>query len=238
MTIAFISDLHLTPQRPESTRLFAEFVAGAQNLLSELYILGDLFEYWIGDDASASLGHTVVESHIRTLTKTGIKVYFMHGNRDFLINSDFVHRTGCRLLPDPSVIRLDNQDVLLAHGDALCTDDHEHQASRAQMHSSKWKNAFLDQSLEKRVQTAENMRAQSELAKQSKPVNVMDVNQNAVERLMSQHGVRVLIHGHTHRPAVHEFKLAGETARRYVLGDWYTQKSMLTYANGTFLLKR
>ncbi len=106
------------------------------------------------------------------------------------------------------------------------------------MHSSKWKNAFLDQSLEKRVQTAENMRAQSELAKQSKPVNVMDVNQEAVERIMSQHSVRVLIHGHTHRPAVHEFTLAGEPARRYVLGDWYTQKSMLTYANGTFLLKR
>jgi UDP-2,3-diacylglucosamine hydrolase len=238
MTIAFISDLHLTPERPQSTVLFAEFLEKCDGLVESLYILGDLFEYWVGDDGAGALGHQDVEAALRRTVEAGIPVYFLHGNRDFLVGEEFAGRSGCTLLPDPVTIDLAGRPVLLTHGDALCTDDVEHQEARKTMLSSKWKMAFLGQSLEQRMQTAAAMRNRSELGKQSKDPEMMDVNQAAVESLMREHGVKVLIHGHTHLPGVHEFPLDGENARRYVLGDWYTQRSVLYFNDGKLALTR
>lgn len=238
MTIAFISDLHLTPERPESTRLFESFIKDAPGYVEQLYILGDLFEYWVGDDGSRALGHQPIESALKSTVDDGTEVFFLHGNRDFLVGKEFAHRTGCQLLPDPVVIKPDTLRILLTHGDALCTDDLEHQASRQQMLSGKWKMAFLDRPLPERIATANALRQKSELGKQSKPEAIMDVNQQAVENLMRSHQVNIMIHGHTHRPAAHEFFLDGERARRFVLGDWYEQKSAIYYENGRLVLRR
>ena len=238
MTVAFISDLHLTPERPASTRLFEEFLTAAPRLLERLYILGDLFDYWVGDDGGEPLGHAGVEAAIRKTAESGTRVFFMHGNRDFLVGEDFARRTGCTLLPDPMVVSFAGRDFLLTHGDALCTDDIEHQQSRRQMLSAKWKTAFLNEPLERRMETAAALRHQSEAAKQRKSMAIMDVNQEAVEALMRHHGVDTLIHGHTHQPAVHQFELDQKPAWRYVLGDWYTQRSALYYRRGKLALKR
>ena len=238
VTIAFISDLHLTPERPRSTLLFEEFVSEAGRFLRQLYVLGDLFEYWIGDDGSEMLGHENVESAIREIVDAGTEVFFLHGNRDFLVGPEFAERTGCRLLPDPIVVEIDRIRILLTHGDALCTDDIEHQEARRHMLSAKWKMAFLDKSLDQRYQTADSMRKESELNKRSKAMEIMDVNQEAVESLMLEHDVDLMIHGHTHKPGAHEFTLGGKLKRRYVLGDWYTQKSAIFYNDGKLVLRR
>ena len=235
---AFIADLHLTPERPASTRLFEAFLTDAAQSLERLYILGDLFEYWVGDDGAEPLGHEDVEAALGKAVKGGMEIFFMHGNRDFLIGEDFAQRTGCVLLADPVVISLQGRNCLLTHGDALCTDDIEHQNARKEMLSAKWKLAFLKKPLEQRMQTATAMRRQSESSKQTKSMSVMDVNQEAVESLMRQHGVDTLIHGHTHRPAIHQFQLEQKPAWRYVLGDWYEQRSALYYVNGKFSLRR
>ena len=238
MTIAFISDLHLTPDHPESTSWFREFSTQAGLRLKQLYILGDLFEYWIGDDGSERLGQTDVEKIIRNITDSGVETYFMHGNRDFLVGEKFSERTGCQILPDPSLIELGGEKVLLTHGDTLCTDDIEHQEKRAQMITTKWKIAFLDKSIDERLDTATQLRRKSEQQKKTKSMAIMDVNQAHLENMMREHGVFTIIHGHTHRPAVHDFMIDDQPARRFVLGDWYTQKSMLLFENGRFSLRK
>ncbi len=238
MTIAFISDLHLTPDRPHSTEMFTAFASGAKNHLTALYILGDLFEYWIGDDGVSALGHEATEEAIKSIVDENVPVYFLHGNRDFLVGEQFAKRTGCRLLPDPIVVVEDGLRILLTHGDALCTDDTEHQTARKQMLTSKWKLAFLDNTLESRFETADQMRKQSEVAKKTKSMEIMDVNQSAVEAMMREHQVNIMIHGHTHKPAAHEFQLDGEIARRFVLGDWYEQKSLILLDQGKLTLRR
>ncbi|NKB64747.1 MAG: UDP-2,3-diacylglucosamine diphosphatase [Gammaproteobacteria bacterium] len=238
MTVAFISDLHLTPERPNSTILFEEFLRATEGIVEDLYILGDLFEYWIGDDAGEQLGHQRIEKALKQTTDRGTNIFFIHGNRDFLIGSDFANRTGCRILPDPTVIILGDNRVVLSHGDSLCTDDIEHQNARDQMLSSKWKVAFLDKSIEDRVHTAKQLRSHSEKSKQKKSMEIMDVTQAEVEKMIMEHQADIMIHGHTHRPGIHEFKLDSKRIKRYVLGDWYTQKSSLTYNNNTFLLKK
>ena len=238
MTTAFISDLHLTPERPASTRLFEEFLTNSAYLLERLYILGDLFEYWVGDDGADALGHAPVEIAIRKAVDAGTEVFFMHGNRDFLVGQEFARRAGCTLLPDPVVVTLERRAFLLTHGDALCTDDVEHQQSRQQMLSTKWKMVFLQKPLDRRIETATAMRRTSESAKRAKSMAVMDVNQQAVEALMRQHRVDTMIHGHTHLPAVHQFELDQKPAWRYVLGDWYEQGSALYYHDGKLALKK
>lgn len=238
MTIAFISDLHLTPDRPHSTALFGDFIRHANRYLDALYILGDLFEYWIGDDGADDLGHRQVEQALARTVDAGTSIFFLHGNRDFLVGEDFASRTGCQLLPDPVIIEPDGLRILLTHGDALCTDDIEHQAARQQMLSSKWKLAFLDKPLGERAAAANALRSESEAGKQSKPMEIMDVNQGAVERLMLNNNVRIMIHGHTHKPAAHEFLADGNLMRRYVLGDWYEQKSAIFMENGRLTLRR
>ncbi|WP_424945805.1 UDP-2,3-diacylglucosamine diphosphatase [Candidatus Spongiihabitans sp.] len=237
MTIAFISDLHLDPVRPESTQWFKEFMSHSIDRLSRLYILGDLFEVWIGDDGRDTLGQGAVENIIKATVHAGLDIFFMHGNRDFLVGNDFAKRTGCKILPDPTLITLDSKQVLLTHGDALCTDDIEHQTARQEMLTAKWKMAFLNKPVNQRMDTARSMRTQSETSKKTKSMAMMDVNQQQVEKVMREHGVLTMIHGHTHKPAVHEFSLDGAPAKRYVLGDWYTQKSVLYYDHGGFALR-
>ncbi len=238
MTAAFVSDIHLTPQRPASTRRFEAFLGGAAGVLERLYILGDLFDYWVGDDGADALGQAAMESAIRAAVDAGTQVFFMRGNRDFLVGDAFARRAGCVLLDDPAVITLGERDFLLTHGDGLCTDDVEHQRARRQLLSAKWKTAFLQKPLDQRMDTAAAMRRASETAKRGKSMAAMDVNQGAVESMMQRHGADTLIHGHTHRPAVHQFELGGKPAWRYVLGDWHEQRSALYYYRGKLALKK
>ncbi|MDH3689627.1 MAG: UDP-2,3-diacylglucosamine diphosphatase, partial [Gammaproteobacteria bacterium] len=193
------------------------------------YVLGDLFEYWIGDDGIALLGYQDVIAGVKSLTERDIPVYFMHGNRDFLIGSAFCDQTGCKLLHDPTVIHLHGQAVLLMHGDSLCTDDVEHQEFRTKVRASQWQNEFLGKTLSERNAIAISLRKQSEAKKSYKTMEFMDVNQQAVEQAMRHHGTDILIHGHTHRPGVHNFTLDQRRAQRIVLGDWYEQGSILTW---------
>ena len=238
MTIAFISDLHLDPQRPASTQWFKEFMHNSTVSLSHLYILGDLFEVWIGDDASLALGQGKVENILSEAVNDGLELFFIHGNRDFLIGHDFEKRTGCKILADPTLITLGAEQVLLTHGDALCADDIEHQIARGEMLTQQWKNAFLNKSVTDRMAVARSMRTASDISKQTKSTEIMDVNQQQVEKTMRDHGVLTMIHGHTHKPAIHNFNIDNVAAKRYVLGDWYTQKSVLYYDNGNFSLHR
>jgi len=237
MAIAFISDLHLTPEHPDSGDWFRDFMEQSEGKFTQIYILGDLFEVWVGDDGAGPLGQEKIQEIIRKVADSGVELFFIHGNRDFLIGEDFEKQTRCKILPDPSVISLGGTRVLLSHGDAFCTDDIEHQEKRAQMVTSKWKIAFLNKPLEERIETALEMRQESERNKRFKPMEIMDVNQAYLEKVMREFDVQTLIHGHTHRPAVHDFELNGKPARRFVLGDWYTQKSMLIYDNGSFSLR-
>lgn len=236
MRTAFIADVHLTPRRPAAARQFKDFLRAAAEDLSRLYILGDLFDYWVGDDGGDFLGHADTIAALRAAADAGLELFFLPGNRDFLIGDEFAARAGCKLLADPTVIHLDGRAVLLTHGDRLCTDDTEHQAAREQMLSAKWRRVFLAQTLDARMQTAAALRRQSEHAKREKSRAIMDANPTAVAELMRKHNAHILIHGHTHRPAAHNFHLDDKPAARYVLGDWTEQSSALYYQNGAFAL--
>ena len=236
MKTLFISDLHLHDERPAGIAAFTRFAEGLPGRAAALYILGDLFEFWIGDDAPLP-GYVTVMETLRRITDRGLPVYFMHGNRDFLIGEGFAAATGCGLLQDPTVIGLDHQPVLLMHGDTLCTDDEEYQQFRRQVHDPMWQATFLDQAAEKRLETALAYRAESRKRIGDKPMEIMDVSQRSVEEVMTAHHVTCLIHGHTHRPGVQCFDLGGRAARRIVLGDWYDQGSVLEWSDQTFELK-
>lgn len=234
MTALFIADLHLTPSRPEAVRRFMAFTDGPARAADTLYILGDLFEFWIGDDAAGRLGYAEVLGALARLTASGVAAYFLPGNRDFLVGSRFVAQTGCRLLNDPTRINTGIGPVLLAHGDALCTDDHRHQRFRRIVAWQGGCRAFLVLPLRLRLLVAEAIRRQSARNKAGITETIMDVNPGAVAAAMRAHGVTILIHGHTHRPARHEFTVDGRDCRRYVLGDWYESGSALRLRNGEF----
>ncbi len=221
----FISDLHLDPSRPEITELFMAFLQRARGA-DGLYILGDLFEAWIGDDDDAAIAQTV-RAGLQSLAADGVPVFLMRGNRDFLLGETFEHQSGCRLLVDPTVIDLYGERTLLMHGDLLCTDDIEYQRFRAKVHDPAWQQAVLAKPLAERREMASTLRGESLRANAGKQAELMDVNPHSVENTMREQGVRRLIHGHTHRPAIHDFVLDGAPARRIVLGDWYDQGSML-----------
>lgn len=227
MATLFISDLHLCAQRPEITRLFLTFLKEDAAKADALYILGDLFEYWIGDDCTEDAQFQPAVEGLRRLTASGVAVFFMHGNRDFLVGADFERATGCRLLHDPTVIDLHGRPVLLMHGDTLCTDDVEYQQFRVQVRSPEKIAAFLALSYAQRVAIATQLREMSKYSMSEKKAEIMDVNEDAVRAAMRAHGVDCLIHGHTHRPAVHRFELDSRQAQRLVLGDWYDQGSVL-----------
>jgi UDP-2,3-diacylglucosamine hydrolase len=230
MSTLFISDLHLDDARPEITQLFLAFLSNTAHQAEALYILGDLFEAWVGDDDESTLAHQVRQA-LRILSDAGIPLFFMRGNRDFLTGHTFAKDCGLTLLSDPCVIDLYGTPTLLMHGDLLCTDDIGYLAFRAQVRNHQWQASFLAQPLPARIAFAAQARKasqqhQSEIMKDSQE-SIMDVNQASVQSLMLQYGVSRLIHGHTHRPDIHSFMNNNIRYQRIVLGDWYTQGSML-----------
>ena len=222
----FVSDLHLDPERPAVTGLFLAFLAGQAGQADALYILGDLFEAWIGDDDNSPLNQAVCTG-LKQCADAGTPVYVMHGNRDFLLGERFASQAGCTLLDDPSVIELYGTPTLLMHGDLLCTDDIEYMKFRETVRDGAWQADLLARSLEERRAMAREMREASHEQTAGKPEAIMDVNARTVTETMSRYRVRRLIHGHTHRPGVHELAVNGEPAQRIVLGDWYEQGSLL-----------
>jgi len=228
LSTLFISDLHLSPERPAIVALFLDFLRGRARGAEALYILGDLFEYWIGDDAGRQPEYRPLTAALRALTQAGVPVYVMHGNRDFLLGPGFEQDTGCRIIPDPTLITLYGEPVLLMHGDTLCTDDVDYLRFRAMVRNPQWVQAFLAKSIPERIAVVREYREVSKAATATKKPEIMDVNPTAVEAALREHRVRHLLHGHTHRPARHVFQLDGATVRRTVLGDWYDQGSVLT----------
>ncbi len=224
MYTLFISDLHLDEKRPAATRAFFRFLEKDAKTADALYILGDLFEVWVGDDDDSEFAKKIQQALAR-FTADGPPVYFMHGNRDFLIRNDFCKRTGVQLLNDPTKVLLygDDHPILLSHGDSLCTLDHEYMAFREQARSIHWQDEILSQPLAVRRQIAADIRSRSTAMNSSKPEDIMDVTPQEVARLMEQEEVSTLIHGHTHRPAEHVVDLQGKIGRRIVLGDWHDQ---------------
>ncbi len=238
MTTLFISDLHLDPEHPEITRLFGDFIDGEARQAEALYILGDLFEAWVGDDDPSDTGAFVID-RLRGLCDAGVPVFFQHGNRDFLIGKAFARRAGVRLLPEHAVVPLYGEPVLLMHGDSLCTDDHDYQAFRTQTRHPDWQARFLAQPLAARLAFAAQARAASRERQQAMKSDdrtqfetITDVSPTTVHDTLARYGVRTLIHGHTHRPAIHGIDIDGHACRRIVLGDWRVQD---TAARGSVL---
>lgn len=223
MTTLFISDLHLDEQRPAVTALFVDWLEHEAVKAEALYILGDLFEAFIGDDDDAPLLRAVTEA-LRRVAEVGVSVHFQHGNRDFLVGQAFAGRAGLVLLPEAAVIDLYGEPTLLMHGDTLCLDDLAYQRIRQQLRQPAWQDQFLAQPLAARRAFAANARAESARHTQAMSAEIMDVTPAAVTAAMETHGTRRLIHGHTHRPAIHEL---GQDRQRIVLGDWYEQGSVL-----------
>ena len=216
----FISDLHLDASRPEATARFEKFLAETAPGSDALYILGDLFEYWVGDDGlSLQFPHLIAEELKGAASK--LPVRFMHGNRDFLVANEFSRATGVELVADPMKVDLYGRRTLLMHGDTLCTDDTEYQAFRAQVRDPAWQRAALARPLNERVAMAQGLRADSEDAKAGKSMQIMDVSARAVEEAFAASGCDLLIHGHTHRPGRHVHRVDGRECERWVLPDWY-----------------
>lgn len=228
MATLFISDLHLEAGQPEIGEQFLTFLAGPAREADALYILGDLFEAWIGDDDPNSY-YVQMKAAIRKLSDSGVPVYFMHGNRDFMIGDAFAAEAGVVLLDDPHSLELHGENVLLSHGDALCTDDIEYQQVRAMTRNPDWQALMMSKSIDERIAFALQAREQSLARNESLTEEIADVNQAAVEQAIQETGADILLHGHTHRPAVHPFHVDGRPVHRIVLGDWYEQGSMVIW---------
>jgi UDP-2,3-diacylglucosamine hydrolase len=229
MATLFISDLHLCPSRPEINRIFTGLLAGAALQADALYILGDLFEYWAGDDDIDDAFNAGIVEALKTCAAR-VPVHLMHGNRDFLLGSEFARASGVRLIRDPLLADIGGVPTLLAHGDTLCTDDTAYLRFRAEVRSTAWVDAFLATPLPKRKAKIQALRRESETEKKRKPSAIMDVNEGAVATLLREHGYPRLIHGHTHRPARHEHGVDGHRCERWVLADWYASGSYLRCA--------
>jgi UDP-2,3-diacylglucosamine hydrolase len=223
----FISDLHLAPDRPRIVEQFFSFLAGPARGAEALYVLGDLFEYWVGDDDLGDPLNDSVAKGFAALGAEGTVINFMHGNRDLLVGREFAARSGARLLDDPALLDLHGTRTLLMHGDTLCTDDVEYQKFRAYARNPQNQARFLAQPVASRHAEMEALRTRSENAKQDKTMEIMDVNGGAVEQALRQSGYPRLIHGHTHRPARHLHNVDGHTCERWVLADWYENGSYL-----------
>jgi UDP-2,3-diacylglucosamine hydrolase len=233
----FISDLHLGEERPQANERFFSFIEDVAPGADALYILGDLFEYWIGDDDLATPFHSLIAGFLRRLSAGGTAVHFMHGNRDFLIAEAFCKAAGATLLPDPTVVDAGGVRTLLMHGDTLCLDDPEYQAWRQVARSEPWQREFLGQPLEKRREIILDLRRKSREAVLAKPAAIMDVSAAAVRKAFSGHGVSRLVHGHTHRPARHILEVDGRTCERWVLPDWYGPGGYLEIAKAPRLVR-
>lgn len=223
----FISDLHLCESRPHITKSFIDFLKTKAKNAQALYILGDFFEYWAGDDAIEIGAHQTIIKSLKKLSSS-TEIFLMHGNRDFLIGNKFEEATGAKLLTDPTLLNLYGKSVLLSHGDALCTDDADYQKFRREVRSANWQHNFLNQPLENRIAYIKQIRAKSEQEKSTKSMQIMDVNPAAVNQILRQFNTPPLfIHGHTHRPKMHTHEIDGVICERWVLGDWYEQGSYL-----------
>jgi UDP-2,3-diacylglucosamine hydrolase len=233
MSLLFISDLHLDPERHGITELFLRFLRDEAQQIEGLYILGDLFEAWIGDDAPGELGSSV-ERALRACARSGTQIGFIRGNRDFLLDAECARACGMQLLPDPCVMSVAGEPTLLLHGDLLCTDDLEYQRFRAGSRTPAWREGFLARPVAERQAFAAQARAESRKHQQGLDMAITDANPQAVDDMLRLYGVRRMIHGHTHRPAVHEH---AEGALRYVLGDWYEQGSVLRIEAGEWSLQ-
>ena len=218
MAYCFISDLHLHESRPDITEAFIKFTTKTANQAERLYILGDFFETWIGDDDKNDLVSLVKETLIELNQST--KIYAMHGNRDFLIGNKFLQETGAVLLEDPKKENMFGRSVLLMHGDLLCTDDKDYQSFRKTTREASWQRDFLSKPLLERKEIASELRATSKKATSEKKESIMDVSDDEVKKVMTNHSVNLLIHGHTHRPNKHSLTINNIPSQRIVLGDW------------------
>ena len=229
----FLSDLHLCAERPNITRLFERFIEATAPAAATLYILGDLFEYWIGDDQlDIDPLAQKVAAHLSVLATKGTKIYFMHGNRDFLIGDRFARAAGLEILADPTLVNIGLTPVLLMHGDTLCTDDVAYQSFRTQVRSPAWQQIILSKPIAERVTLAQSIRSQSDIEKSMKADAIMDVNPDVVSAIFRIHGFPTLVHGHTHRPARHEHRVDGHDCVRWVLQDWHEFGGYLSCDNG------
>ena len=236
MTRLFVSDVHLDAQRAEATEQFLAFLTAEAGGAEALYILGDLFEAWVGDDDREADNERVCRA-LRGLAARGVACFALHGNRDFLLGAGFCERSGCRLLSDPVITQLDGERVLLTHGDALCTDDHPYQELRTIVRDPAWQRRFLALPRAHRELLADEARAGSRRHTERTVPDIMDVNAAAVTAAFRAAQVRRMIHGHTHRPGVHDVEVDGEAAQRIVLGAWYEQGSYLSYERGRYPLR-
>ncbi len=217
--VFFISDVHLQPRGSDANEYLDEFIASQLHGKSvTLYILGDYFDFWIGDDGADKLGYSPHLETLRRLTNKLNTVYFMHGNRDFLVGTGFSEATGVKLLDDPAMIELGEKRCLLKHGDDLCSDDIEHQKFRLLTRDPQWQKSVLSKSIDERLAMASQMRQMS--GSSYKPSEIMDVNQDSIKQTFIDHDIDILIHGHTHRPAVHDYCVNKKPRQRIVLGDW------------------
>lgn len=236
MARLFVSDVHLDAGAPAAIEQFLDFLQLHAEKAEALYILGDLFESWVGDD-DADPAKAQVCTALRELTAKRVATFVIHGNRDFLLGHDFCERTGCELLPDPIIVELDGERVLLTHGDALCTDDHAYQQLRSTVRKKDWQRRFLALPLAARASLAQQARAGSQAHTARVVREIMDVNPNAVEQAFRALEVRRMIHGHTHRPDIHNILIDAQAAQRIVLGAWYEQGSYLWYERGRYELR-
>lgn len=227
----FIADLHLCEQQPHITDNFVAFCRNQAQIAQKLYILGDLFEYWLGDDVTDSVAK-IVQQELITLVNNGCEVFYMAGNRDFLLGEDYAKTCGMSLLSEPTLVNLYGQPALLVHGDAQCTDDVAYQKARNMLRDTEWQQQFLSKSIVDRIKFANQARIESQQHTQNIEMAIMDVNQQAIDELFNQYNVDLIIHGHTHRPAVH--RNAGKT--RIVLGDWHHQTHFLKVTPEAFNL--
>ena len=236
MARIFVSDVHLDANAPDATEQFFAFLSTQAANAESLYILGDLFEVWVGDDDPDPEKGRVTHA-LRKLTDSGVACFVIHGNRDFLLGRQFCDQAGVRLLQDPIVIELDGERVLVTHGDALCTDDHSYQELRSSVRTADWQKRFLALPFEVRDRFANQARKGSKAHTTRTAPQIQDVSVSAVETAFRTARVHRIIHGHTHRPAVHDTIVDGEPAQRIVLGAWYEEGSYLVYENGKYDLR-
>jgi UDP-2,3-diacylglucosamine hydrolase len=234
----FISDLHLSEERPEANERFFSFMEETASRAGSLYILGDLFEYWAGDDDLHAPFHALIAGFLRRATDAGVVLHLMHGNRDFLMAAAFCRATGADLLLDPSAVEAGGVRTLLMHGDTLCTDDTDYQAWRREARSEPWQRKFLARPLADRRRTILGLREKSREAVRAKPAEIMDVVDTAVRQAFVEHGVTRLVHGHTHRPGHHVLEVDGRRCERWVLPDWYGRGGYLEIGKGAPKLVR
>ena len=228
MTTLFVSDLHLEADRPDIGQQFIQFLQTDASEADDLYILGDLFEAWVGDD-DPNTHYFAIKRALRKIVDRGIPIYFMHGNRDFMVGKGFANETGVQILDDPYKVTMYGQRTLLTHGDLLCTDDVQYQRVRQMVRNPDWQAQMRVKPLKERLRIAKEARRQSLEQTINMSLQIMDVNQDEVIRVIQQHEVDVLLHGHTHRPGMHDVEVGYRKAKRIVLGDWYTQGSVVRW---------